>query len=100
DRGRDGRTIRDLGAVAHEGGDGGRHDRSADPRVHEGLRGADQMDGPLHRGREPLREYHVFVPVEGDRLCATILLPDGEPRALIMMVPGAGGVRSHRYRLW
>lgn len=46
-------------------------------------------------------EYPLFIPFEGDHLAAVVTVPDGNPRALVLLLQGAGGApHSHRYRLW
>jgi alpha/beta superfamily hydrolase len=48
-----------------------------------------------------MKEYPVFVPTGGERISAVITVPDGEPRGLVMLLPGGGGAtRSHRYALY
>jgi alpha/beta superfamily hydrolase len=48
-----------------------------------------------------VREYPVFVPTGGERISAVITVPDGEPRGLVMLLPGGGGApRSHRYAMF
>src|SRR6185437_11577219 len=40
-------------------------------------------------------------PVGSDHVAAVVTLPDGDPRAAVVLTTGGGGVpRSHRYRLW
>jgi alpha-beta hydrolase superfamily lysophospholipase len=46
-------------------------------------------------------EYPLFIPFERDHLAAVVTVPDGDPRALVLLLQGAGGApHSHRYRLW
>ncbi|HEX9711925.1 MAG TPA: alpha/beta fold hydrolase [Actinomycetota bacterium] len=48
-----------------------------------------------------MTEYPVWVP-SGDHQCAAVItVPDGDARALVVLVPGGGGApRSHRFALW
>lgn len=45
-------------------------------------------------------EEPVFVPSGDDRIAAVFTLPDGRARSLVLLLPGMGANRSHRYRLW
>jgi pimeloyl-ACP methyl ester carboxylesterase len=48
-----------------------------------------------------MREYPVFVPSRGERIGAVITVPDGDPRGLVLLMPGGGGApRSHRYAMY
>jgi alpha/beta superfamily hydrolase len=48
-----------------------------------------------------MREFPVWIPVGEERLSATITVPDGEPRGLVLLMPGGGGApRSHRYAMF
>lgn len=48
-----------------------------------------------------MREFPVWVPFDGERLSAAITVPDGEPRGLVLLMPGGGGApRSHRYSMF
>lgn len=47
-----------------------------------------------------MKEYPVFVPYGNHRLAAVITVPDGEPRGLVLLLPGVGAPRSHRFAIW
>lgn len=48
-----------------------------------------------------MREYPVWVPVGVERLSATVTVPEGQPRGLVLLLPGGGGApRSHRYSMF
>jgi pimeloyl-ACP methyl ester carboxylesterase len=48
-----------------------------------------------------VKEYPVFVPFGEEHLAAIVTVPDGEPRGLVMLLPGGGGApRSHRFSMW
>jgi pimeloyl-ACP methyl ester carboxylesterase len=47
-----------------------------------------------------VREYPVFVPLDGEHLGATITVPDVEPRGLVLLLTGTGAPRSHRFQMW
>jgi pimeloyl-ACP methyl ester carboxylesterase len=48
-----------------------------------------------------VKEYPVFVPFGQDHLASVITVPDGEPRALIAVLQGAGGApRSYYNSTW
>jgi len=48
-----------------------------------------------------MREFPVFVPVDGDHISAVVAVPDTEPKGLVLMLPGGGGApRSHHFSLW
>lgn len=57
--------------------------------------------GPRTEGRRPdLNEHPIFVPFGGDHIAAIVTAPDGPPRALVLLLPGLGAPRSHKYGLW
>jgi alpha/beta superfamily hydrolase len=44
-----------------------------------------------------VKEYPVFIPDGEEHLAAVVAVPDGSPRALVLLVTGGGGApRSHR----
>jgi pimeloyl-ACP methyl ester carboxylesterase len=48
-----------------------------------------------------MKEYPVFIPSEGMQLGAVITVPDAEPRAVVLLLTGYGGMlRSQRFALW
>jgi pimeloyl-ACP methyl ester carboxylesterase len=47
-----------------------------------------------------LREFPVFIPHEEEHLGAIATVPDGEPRAMILLLTGTGAPRSHRFQMW
>lgn len=48
-----------------------------------------------------MKERAVFVPADGRHIAAVVTIPEGEPRGVVLLTTGAGGVpRSHRYSLW
>jgi pimeloyl-ACP methyl ester carboxylesterase len=48
-----------------------------------------------------VKEYPVFVPFGEEHLAAIVTVPDGDPRGLVMLLPGGGGApRSHRFSMW
>src|SRR6266705_2599940 len=47
-----------------------------------------------------MREFPVFVPFKDEHVSATIAVPDGAPRGLVLMLTGTGAPRSHRFQLW
>jgi pimeloyl-ACP methyl ester carboxylesterase len=48
-----------------------------------------------------MKEYPVFIPSQGLHLGAVITVPDAEPRAVVLLLTGYGGMlRSQRFALW
>jgi len=46
-------------------------------------------------------QYPVFVPHGEEHLAAIVTVPEGEPRGLVVLVPGGGGApRTHRFAVW
>lgn len=48
-----------------------------------------------------VREYPVWIPVDGAHISAIVALPEGDPRGVVVLTTGgAGAPRSQRFRLW
>lgn len=47
-----------------------------------------------------MKEYPVFVPFGDAHLATTITVPDGHPRAVVILSTGVGANRSHRFQMW
>lgn len=45
-------------------------------------------------------EYPLWVPFDEGQLAAVLTTPDHEPQALVLLLQGAGALRSHRNGLW
>lgn len=45
-------------------------------------------------------EAPIFIPSGDERLAGILTLPEGHPRALVLLLQGLGAPRSHKYGLW
>jgi alpha/beta superfamily hydrolase len=62
------------------------------------------VDGPRPALPDPpaegVREFPVFVPHQDEHLAAVLCVPDGPPKALVLLLTGIGAPRSHRFQVW
>jgi hypothetical protein len=48
-----------------------------------------------------VKDYPIFVPVDGDHLASILTVPDAEPRGLVALFQGGGGApRSYYNSMW
>jgi pimeloyl-ACP methyl ester carboxylesterase len=47
-----------------------------------------------------VREFPLFIPHEKEHLGAVATVPDGEARAMVLLLTGTGAPRSHRFQMW
>ena len=45
-------------------------------------------------------EYPIFVESEGNHVAGVVTVPRATPRTLVLLLPGGGSPRSHKFRLW
>lgn len=46
------------------------------------------------------QELPLFVPYGSEHLSAVVTIPGGEPRGMVLLMPGYGAPRSHRFQMW
>ncbi len=46
------------------------------------------------------REFPLFVPYAEEHLAAVLCVPDGQPKAVVLLLTGIGAPRSHRFQVW
>jgi pimeloyl-ACP methyl ester carboxylesterase len=47
-----------------------------------------------------MEEHPVFIPYGEWHLAATLALPSGDPRGLVLLLTGLAATRSHRFGMW
>ncbi|HEY7401559.1 MAG TPA: alpha/beta fold hydrolase [Actinomycetota bacterium] len=47
-----------------------------------------------------MREFPIYVPLDGDHIAAVVTVPEERPRGMVALLQGLGSGRSHRYQLW